>query len=232
MSTLFLRKGGKLELTRWRQVAGESGPGHRQEEDVSNAAARFLFTPLELDTDVRLRDLFLLLQANPAVFELLDSTVTSDLVAEALCADPANPVAPDHDIEYLEIYRIWERDTANGRTGRTDLAYFHGVSPVQADHVAAPHWRTHHEGLRHHVAVAFSSPMVLVDLPLRINPLVIVIEANPDAANHGHVLEEIFAPTVTLGQVLHAVVHDLTTHGRAAMISASQPDPVDAALST
>lgn len=229
MSTLFLRRGGKLELTDWDDAAG-SGPGQREVRDVSTEAARFLFAPLELDADITLRDLFLLLRANPPVAEVIGGDTATNLVDEGLLSDPGNKVAPDQEIEYLEIYRIWDRDTAAGRTGRTDLAHFHGVTPVQSDIVDEPAGLKHPEKTRRHVSVAFSSPMVLVDLPLRINPLVIVAEADPDAPNHGHVLEEIFAPEVTLGQAFYAVVRGLTMHGREAMRRAARPDPVDVTL--
>lgn len=230
MSTLFLRKGGRLELTDWDDTSAGSGPGHRETRDVSTTATRFLFTPLELDPDVTLRDLFLLLRANPSLAEVIGGDTATNLVEEGLLSDPANKVTPDQEIEYLEIYRIWDRDTAGGQMGRTDLAHFHGVTPVLSDVVDEPAGLKHPEKTRRHVSVAFSSPMVLVDLPLRVNPLVIVAEADPQAANHGHVLEEIFAPEVPLGQALYAVVRGLTMHGREAMRRAARPDPVDVSL--
>lgn len=142
----------------------------------------------------------------------------------------STPVAPDADIEYLEINRLWERNTRAGRTRGTERARLHGVSPQLPEKIDDEAWTSLHGGTRRHVPIAFSSPMVLVDLPLRINPLVIVAEADPSASRCGHVLEEVLAPDVTLGQVLHAIVSDLTTHGRPALSEAELADPVDAAL--
>lgn len=230
MSTLFLHKGGRLELTRWETREGSTPPGHRVEEDVSTQAGRFLFEPLEIAPEVTLRDAFLVIRANPSIQPVLGGEIAANLTAEALSSDPGTPVAPDADIEYLEIYRLWERDTRAGRTRGTERARLHGVSPQLPEKIDDEAWTSLHGGTRRHVPIAFSSPMVLVDLPLRINPLVIVAEADPSASRCGHVLEEVLAPDVTLGQVLHAIVSDLTTHGRPALREAAQADPVDAAL--
>jgi hypothetical protein len=213
---ITLCPGGRLERTRW-VYDNSTGEGSYVESDITNEAARWLFEPVRLADDVVLRDLFLLLAANPMLFEVFRHDWAEEITHEALTGQ--RPAAankfPDQDIEYVEVYRHWERDSDENTLEGTDFLHFHGVGPVLTENVYEGGHLAHEAGTRIQWSVSLTSAAELAPLPLRIDPKVTVTESGANAKQYGKRLDEVNCPQVLLGQLVHAVVWELSFHGPA-----------------
>ncbi len=213
MEGLVLKSGGCLEYTRWVYDKDE-GEGAYAPHDVTRLAIRYLFEPVTLAEDVVLRDVFALLAANPMLFEVYRRDWAEELTREAL-ETPSTRESPDSDIEYLEVYRDWGRDSDDNTLERPEFVEFHGVGPVLTEDVLEQGHLLHKAGTRVRWSLSFLSPAKLVGLPLRVNALVTVSETGTRSDRYGETLDQFVCPRVTLGQLIYGIVWELSFHGPA-----------------
>jgi len=62
-------------------------------------------------------------------------------------------------------------------------------------------------------SLSFTSPLKILHLPTRLNPEVILYDSNMDSINYHKEIGRMRNPGVTLGQVIHGVLWELSFHG-------------------
>lgn len=204
MSQLILRAGPALVFEH---------DGERR--DVTQQALSWLFEPLDVAQDVRLRDLFALLEANPVLLEVFRRDYAFELWQEASKAGAGQACGSEADakpgIEYLEVYRTLYFDSSS-RTyeGGSPRWEFHGIGPVlQADDPQT----MARAGTRVQWSVSLSPVGTLLDLPLRVKLEANVCENDLESSRYGRTLHTVTLTPPTLGELLHAVLWELSFHG-------------------
>jgi hypothetical protein len=213
---ITLKSGGRLERSRW-VYDEDAGKGEYVITDITNEAVHWLFERVQLADDVVLRDVFLLLAANPILFEVYRRDWAREITTEAL-RDQRDAESKKHfqqNIEYVEVYRHWERDSDENTLEDTDFLHFHGVGPVLAEDEYEHGHLVHRAGTRINWCVSLTSPAELAPLPLRVDPKVTVSESGTKSEQFGKQLDEVNCPSLQLGQLIHAIVWELSFHGPA-----------------
>ncbi len=192
-------------------VAGEGG--RLIDEDVTAGAHEWLFTPVALDLDVTLGDVFQLLEACPILTLVYAREFAVELCEEARmgAADPKprDPTSPE-GIEYLELYQQWSLDTSTSVYSATQRLQLHGVGfELKAD--APDHRRKKGERIRW--SVSLTPLRDLLALPLRVNDELCILEDDIDAKAFGNAVIHGRQAHVTLGQVIHGLLWELSFHG-------------------
>lgn len=214
MEGLYLKAGGALEQVRWiyDQTAAQ---GEYVPFDVGNRAIEFLFQPVKLADDLRLRDVFLLVQRNPELLRVLRRDWAEELLAEALQGE-AKPYTGEYDpegIEFLELYAQWNYNSQTTEYTGISRLDFHGVGYELREDVKQGDWVVHVAGSRVQWGISFSPLGELLDIPLRLSPEVLICEDDTASGQWGCKVAEAVCFEVTLGQVLHGVFWELSFNG-------------------
>lgn len=209
MKKLIFRTGPRLV---WQEASdSSSGKTTVIEHDVTANALSYLFSEVELAPNTTLGDIFRLMDAHPALKDIYAACY-----AEALCEEARlGPVAaketePWQQLEYLELTQVWNLDTGANVYSCVGQAQLHGAGIVQTEDnpemaVSA--------GERIHWSVSMSPLRELLRLPVRVSQELTLIEDDLDAREYGRVLCKAAAPALTLGQVLHGVLWELSFYG-------------------
>jgi hypothetical protein len=222
MMTELVLKAGPALVTRTWQAASEHAPGHWVEADITERAHERLFDSVHLADDVTLGDLFGLMEASPVLKAVFARDHAEELCAEA-AKGPVAPVEehPDDALEWLELYQYWSLDTSNATYAPQHRLNFHGIGVVQSgdrpDMDVA-------KGARQTWGISMTNPRQMLHLPLRVNPQVTVCEDDVDAKGYGRTLTTVQQPSVTLGQVLHGVLWELSFYGAPAEAESMKDD--------
>lgn len=213
MESLVLKAGGVLERTTW-VYDKEAKKGAYETKDVSHVAPQFLMEPVALAEDLRMRDVFSLVQLHPLIATLL----SRDWAAEYLNAAANRPIKPYEaqyspgGMEYLELYQCWEKDSTTGKLEGTSRLSFHGVGFLLQEDVLQDDWVAHKKGTRIQWAIEFTPIEELLDLPLRYNPEVPVYECG-SGRTYGNKLEVLRPENPTLLQVIHGIFWEISFNG-------------------
>lgn len=186
--------------------------GEHQEDDVTAQASLFLFSPVRVEEGVRLRDVLLLLAADRRLCEVFARDWAQELLAEALRA-PEEPQKTDQEIEYLELRQQWHQDTSTGEIQPMHRLDLRGVGVVQKEDCYEHGVLVCKAGERFSWGVSLSPLGELLHLPIRICPEVAVFEDNIDSVNYAKQIGKARHEGVTLGQLLHSVLWELSFHG-------------------
>jgi hypothetical protein len=161
-----------------------------------------------------LSDLFRLLEANPVAQKVFRRDFADELCAGGrqgpVVKEVAEPLPEGGGIEYLELYQQWSLDTNSNTYGMTQRLHLHGVGFELVDDVPGYHRK---KGERIHWSISLTPLRALLSLPLKVNAAVSIIEDDINAKAFGHVISRGNHPTVTLGQVIHGVLWELSFHG-------------------
>lgn len=207
MHNLTLQPGAELNGT------FEDENGKPVSRDVSTRAIEFLFEPVTLSPGVTLADIFTLLARNPLLVQVYRRDFVEELLAHALKGPlkTDNPYSKD-GMEYLELYQIVELDTDTKVLSGNDRLSFHGIGfEMQEDTDMGGY--TQPKGSRIHWGISLTDVREMLHLPIRVNLAVMVCEGDLDAKRWGEKLDTIHRESVTLGQVLHGVLWELSFHG-------------------
>lgn len=218
---LTLHPGPRLLCHDWQHDPSRSAGGY-VDHDVTEQAACHLFDTVALTSGVALRDIFLLLDANPLLLQVFAKDWAAELLAEIMGSAKHSAVPSiEYDpqgIEFLELYQVWHRDSENGELQLQPIHRlgFHGVGfRLREDgvHDGQVEYRADE---RIHWGVSLVSPLELLHLPMRLNPEVVIREHNLDSVDHGQEIGRLLNPGVTLGQVLNGILRELSWHGASA----------------
>lgn len=174
------------------------------DEDVGARAVEFLFEPLELAPDLRLRDLFGLFVQCPVLL-----TVYRRFYAEELCAEAAlGPLPASSKPLLIELKQVWNYDShtlAYSDVRRLQLSV---VRKPEDDDFCIPDA----DGMVRY-SLAGSSLRALLDLPLRLTSEVDIHEADRYSTRSGKRLRMEHCSELILGDLLQSVLWELTWFG-------------------
>lgn len=115
---LTIKKGGKLIKSSW-----DSDIGEYVTQDVTTKAGYYLFDRCILDSDVTLRDVFLLIKSNMDIMKVVLNNWVEEIVDEGLNRIPTIS-QHSRDIEYLELYWVLSKE-------RTHVEFKNGPIPAE-----------------------------------------------------------------------------------------------------
>jgi hypothetical protein len=223
MQHLFLRAGPAL-IARSPDTAHpypEDAASQRLEEfDLTDRAHEVLFENITLEGGTTLGDIFRLMERSPLLQVIFRRQYAVELCAEAregplagpsLNVGASTPPSAHEDIECLELYREWGSNaSANESSGRTQQMHLHGIGHRLTQDSPDGIYRSGECILW---SVSLTPLREILRLPLKVNPEVQITEAadgakacTRDAARGGH-------SDVTLGQVIHGLLADLSFYG-------------------
>lgn len=214
---------GTMELTlahgpRLTRRDSEYGESHAEGvyDDVTDQASRHLFSTVALAPEVTLRDILLLLDVDPLLQEVFARDWAKELLAEMMSGHTPSAPSIEYDpegIKYLELCQVWSQDSFSGKLKPIHRLDFHGVGFVLRADVVRDGCIDYRAGERIKWSLSFTSPLKILHLPVRLNPEVILREGNMDSVNYGKEIGHMRNPGVTLGQVIHGVLWELSFHG-------------------
>lgn len=213
--SLKLKPGPKLVLGDW-EYDDLVDVDERVDHDVTEVAHRYLFLPVTLAADVTLRDIFLLLDADPVLQQVFARDFAKELLEEVMCGPAIQPPPITYDpnsIEYLELFQTWGRNSVTRVIEPIHRLDFHGVGFELREDFAPDDIFVYQAGDRIDWGISFESPLNLLHFPVCINPEVVVFEANEDSVDYGNQIWSVVNPGVTLGQVIHSILWELSFHG-------------------
>lgn len=226
MDTYHLKPGGLLIRT-------YIDDDHKlAEEDLTVLAHSYLLESVCLDARFTLKDLFALIEKDRLLPLIFGRDWAGEYLAEVKKENTGIETAKD--IQYLELYSSWEKDTRTGTIDGTGHLSFHGVGPIlQEDYVEHDNIIAR-KGSRITYGVEFRKVQELLDLPLVYNPVYSVREGNhEDISVYMNELEKVRVEHPTLAQVIHGVLWELSFHGGpedSDAVFSEMTDDIDAVL--
>jgi hypothetical protein len=210
MLDLTLKAGGRLVAARWNyDEATETGT--TELFDVSDNAASYLFDQVDVEDGVTLGDVFRVLAADPALQSIYKRSFAESLCAEAAKgAEPWPDENPAHELEYLELYHVLEFNSAEASYGPLDRWSMHGIGVELSEDYPL---MGKGAGERIEWSIHMTPVRQLLALPLRLKNLTMVIETDRNTTRRRRAIKEVLAPHITLGQLLHQVLHELSWYG-------------------
>ena len=210
---LILLPGPKLLSRDW-DYDESSQKGSHVETDVTEHASRYLFETVALDPALTLRDIFLLLDTSHVLQEVYASHGGVELLLEIMAGSvESREIEYDpNGIEYLELYQVWQQDSCAGQLQPIHRLWFHGVGFLLRE-VFAYGGVDYSAGARVKWSISFLSPLDRLHLPVRLNPEVILCEANVDSVNYGNEIGRMSNPGASLGQIMDGVLWELSFYG-------------------
>jgi hypothetical protein len=206
---LTLTTDGKLEYFHW--VSDEvTGDDAYVPSDVTDSAAAYMMEPVRFGSEIYVRDIFSLLDRNPVLVGIFKRVYAAEYLDESKKGNavPYTGEYDPEDIEYLELFCNWEKDSGtNEITGLHQLS-LRGVGYELRDNFVSG-GDSYVKGTRINWAVAFSPLGHIFNLPLRLNPEVTVADSR-DITRTLHTFQ---LPSPTLAQVIHAVLWELSWAG-------------------
>lgn len=188
---LNITKGGKLIETKW-VFDEEKDVGAYQEFDRTDTAVSRLFECCGLADDVTLRDVFLLINTEPNLFDLVLGNWCMEIVGEGL----NNPPGPTEDVTSLELYKLVTKDE-DGLNGLS-FANFHGLGENE-DNIP--------------YCVSYTPANEIIDLPLKINEKLIIYEDDSNSPDFGKEIISFDNAEYTLGDILYGIIWELSWNG-------------------
>lgn len=139
---------------------------------------------------------------------LVAATYLAPYEARATTQRPYDP----QEIEYLELFRLLDFHTGAKTFDSGSLVHFHGVG-FELREDTEMHGYTQEKGTRTNWSISLTDVRELLPLPLRYQPKVTVCENDLDAKAFGHEVYAFQWPQITLGDLLHSVLWELSFHG-------------------
>src|SRR5437867_3894816 len=152
-----------------------------QERDVTDSAIGFLFEYCTLEDGVTLGDIFLLLNSELELFDLVLGNWTKEIVTEGL-SQPGKPydLSDEEAIEYLELYWGVSYDESTPELNGINRPEFHGLGVVRKVDKFFE-WREleYKKGERTRWAVDLSPIYDLINIPVKLNTDFVVVDDGP-----------------------------------------------------
>lgn len=210
MLDLTLKAGGHLVAARWNYDEA-TGTGTTELFDVTANAASYLFDQVDVEDGVTLGDVFRVLAADTSL-----QTIYKRSFAESLCAEVAKGAQPwpdenpAHELGHLELYHVLEFNSAEASYGPLDRWSLHGIGVELAEDYPMMGKAA---GERIEWSIHMTPVRQLLALPLRLKGHTMVIETDRNTTRRRRAIKEVLAPHITLGQLLHQVLHELSWYG-------------------
>ena len=196
---------------------------YNQESDVTDTAIRYLFEPCTLEEGVTLKDIFLLLNSNLAMFDTVLGNWCCDIVTEGL-SQPAkvfNGYNKD-EIEYLELcYYAHYNDKEKCEFHGTHRPDFGGIGWELRENVYHD-WDDketgskaieYEKGSRISWSLSYTPSSEIINLPVKLSNKMAVYNSDTTDGNYMKELYHFMDPEYTLGEILNGIIWELSFHG-------------------
>ena len=215
---IVLKPGGVLERTRWVCSDDEDDEGHYEAEDISGVASMYLFEVVRLDHDIRLRDIFLVLERDPVLQHIFYRLRAKEKLEEAFAGE-APPYTGEYDpegIEYLELCNLWSFNSGASQYDEPmDRLHFRGAGFVQKEDTTLNGCMSYSAETRILWGISMRSPRSLLDCPLKISDAVEVWENDPDKPTQK--IDDVSYVCHTFGQIINGILWELSFFGKSEM---------------
>lgn len=209
-----IRKGGKLIETYW-YYNKKKEVGSYLERNLTKKSVAYLFEPCTLEDGLLLKDIFVLLNTNLDIFNVIIGNWCSEFVQEGL--KPFKGKETEREIEYLELYSYFEKwDNKDIKHQMVDGGVFpelHGTGFVQKkDKYMSPENGGYLEckaGKRISFSVSFLSASELAQLPIKLSDEIKIY----DRDNWNKKPKIFKGVSYSLGQILYGVIWELSFYG-------------------
>lgn len=183
----------------------------KKARDVTAHAHMFLHENVTLDPEITLGDILKLFEAAPLLLENYHLSFSKALVEEASKGYLKPKREPKSEkLEYLEMYARWSLNTHTNEFSSPGDLDLHGVGPLLKRN--APMYDKK-KGERVEFSLSFSPVRSLLNLPVRVNPKVNVLEDDIDSHRFYEIITSYTVTGNTLGSVLQGILSALTFHG-------------------
>jgi hypothetical protein len=201
----------KLVYRHWGKPGDAKG---RTDHDVTARADEFLFERVQLADGLTVADVFRLFDACPALQRIYRREFAAELVEEARKGPVSQAGSDDPDehsqLEYLELSYGWGLNTHTAEYSSVHQLDLDGVGKVLAADAPGDGKKA---GERVRYSVSLTPLRELLNLPLRVSEEHSICEDDLDAMAYGDVIQRGRCAEVTLGQVLHSLLSELSWHG-------------------
>lgn len=214
---LFLKPGGRLERVDW-VYDEEARKGEYVPTDITDQAVEYLMDTVSLEGELYLRDIFALMERNPAMLPVFRRDWAAEFLEEykkVLPSAPAYKGEYDPDgIEYLELYHYWEKSSTTGEVVGFHRLDFHGIGFELREDILEGDWVMHRKGSRISYAIEFTPLAQLLNLPLRLDSRVRIYESDTEGGNYMSKLDDsLTIDKPSLAQVIHGIIWELSFCG-------------------
>lgn len=223
---LLREQGARQALLPGGVLVRQDSQKPRRLHRVTERAHEFLWDPLVLTPLTTLGDLFLLLQADPVLHLVFRQDFVQEFLTHVQPALPAPggtdklehlrwtaPIYSPQGVEFLELYAVWQFDSHTRSFGGMDQLQLHGLGFELKEDLNEGGGFTYPAGSRIQWSVSMTDPREMLALPVRVAAEFTVTEGDFASSRWGCALYKIPSPAVSLAQVLHGVLYDLSFHG-------------------
>ena len=212
MQHLILRPGPQLVMRAIRPPpdATDSRP---RADDVTGRAHEFLFELITIHAETTLADNFRLMEASPLLQKLYFRDFAEELCMEARkgATKPSVSERAAHEgIEFLELYPDWGLDTSTNEYSGMQRLHLHGIGHELAEDLPEERRK---KGERIEWSVSLTPLRELLSLPFRVKEEVRISEEDATAKAYMSEIRRARCAEVTLGQVIHGLLWELSFHG-------------------
>ncbi len=181
--------------------------------NVTADASRFLFHVVCIEPGVTLNDILRLLDACPALVEIFRLRFAEQVREEVLKGPPAQAAyggESPRDLDHLELRWNWRLDTDTREYSSVQDLELSGVGPVLREDDVQQRLRA---GDRERWSLKLTPVRELLRLPVIFRHDFIITEADLNSRRYGEPVANGRLDEVTLGQMIHGVLSELTFHG-------------------
>ncbi|MDO8418104.1 MAG: hypothetical protein Q7S87_18200 [Agitococcus sp.] len=212
MTPLELHPGGKLIHNYW--VYDDTlGTGVWAHRDVSARAGEFLFAGLTIRSGVTFADVFTLLSVSPVLLTVFRQDYAMELCVEAQKGLKERPGEPWERIETIELYRVWSVHTGTREYEGVGQLYLHGLGPLLAENIEEHGHIVHKQGDRITWGLTLTPVRELLNLPITLRAVIPLCENDLDAQQYGAELARVTYAGLTLGELIHTLLSEISFHG-------------------
>jgi hypothetical protein len=212
MQHLILRPGPQLLMRAFRPEPDDTG-SRLKEVGVTGRAYELLFELVTVHAETTFADIFRLMEASPLLQTFYRRDFAEELCAEArkgAAAPSPSGQAARESIEFLELYQEWELDTSTNEYSGMQRLHLHGIGHELAEDLPEERKK---KGERIEWSVSLTPLRELLSLPVRVKDEVRITEEDATAKAYMCEIRRARCADVTLGQVIHGLVWELSFHG-------------------
>lgn len=212
MQHLILRPGPQLVMRAFRPEPDDTGR-RLNEVDVTGRAHELLFELITVHAETTLADIFRLMEASPLLQKFYRRDFAEELCAEArkgAAEPPARERAAHEGIEFLELYQQWGLDTSTNEYSGMQRLHLHGIGHELAEDLPEERRK---KGERIEWSVSLTPLRELLALPVRVKAEVRITEEDATAKAYMSEIRRARCNGVTLGQLIHGLLWELSFHG-------------------
>lgn len=201
--TLVIKKGGRLVKTKW-SIKSQKWI----EKNITREAIFHLFDHCEVESDVTLRDVFLLINRDLNFYKIFIRNWVEEIVEEGLNSKFKREDTKSERIDYLELYWHYEVDKFNKeKTSQLCMPTFPGFHGVGVSENKPTNW-----------AIEMGPLSRIIGLPLKLKDKLLIFDYDKfkigkKKYNDKYKGEIYKSPSYSLGQILYGIIWELSFFG-------------------